>query len=311
MDIEGQYAGFTLAIHEPGIAWIRFEREDGALNGFTAASKRDLTDLMLELNIRGDIRVVVFSGSNNSFSAGDDFKNFYSEAHWKNARSRSLNSDRRPDELGLYNRLRLSSQKLTAAVYESDLVTIAAIDGVCIQSALSLALACDFRIASKRARLGSGTLRFGFQPDENGHYLLVRQIGPSRALEFLLDSKILAADTALAWGMVNEVVEVGEIEDHVMEMARRYANGPQVAMRMLKRAIYRAYETDFHGAGEDIALRTAISDHNADVSEGVAAWVEKRPPHFNSGQGEHSVTYKTGRGVRKRGAADDDGTAAD
>lgn len=297
MRIEGQYAGFTLDIREPGIAWIRFERPKGTLNGFTAAMKRDLVDAVHELNFRPDMRVIVFTGANGAFSGGDDFKNYYGEEHWRDgARSRNLLSERRLDEVGLYGRIRLASQKLTSAVYETDLITIAAIDGVCIQSALSVALACDFRLASPKARIGSGTLRFGFQPDENGHYLLVRQIGVSRTLDFLINSRLLDGREALEWGLINEVVESDAIDDRAMEMATRIAAGPMAATRMLKRAVYRAYEQDFAGAAEDIALRTAITDHNPDTAEGVAAWIEKRTPQFNAGPEDTHGAYRPGLG---------------
>jgi 2-(1,2-epoxy-1,2-dihydrophenyl)acetyl-CoA isomerase len=297
MTIEGQYAGFTLELRDPGIACIRFAREAGTYNGFTAAMKRDLTDLVYELNIRPDTRILLFMGSNGAFCGGDDVKSYYDDRHWEQARGRNLATERRLDELGLYDRLRFGSQKLTTAIHELDLITIAAIDGVCIQSALTLALACDFRIASTAARIGSATLRFGFMPDENGHYMLVRQLGVSKALEFLFDNRILSGEEALDWGLVNAVVSPEALEERAMAMATRYAQGPQVAMRMLKRALYRAAETDFQAAADDIALRTAITDHNPDAAEGVAAWVEKRKPVFNQGEKAHAQVYKPGQGV--------------
>ena len=299
MEIEGRYAGFTLEIRDPGIAWIRFEREPGTYNGFTGAMKRDLTDLLYELTIRPDTRVIVFTGSNGAFSAGDDVKGAYSEKSWEEARTRNITAERRLDEVGLNARLRFGSQKLTAALHETDIITIAAINGVCIQSALTLALCCDFRIASESARLGSGTLRFGFLPDENGHYALVRQIGVSKTLEFLFNNMIVGAREALDWGLVNEVVGDEALEARVMELATRYAQGPQVAMRMLKRAVYAAADMTFHQAAEDIALRTAISDHNPDASEGVSAWIERRQPRFNEGRKGDANSYAPGRGVLK------------
>ncbi|MDB5714829.1 MAG: hypothetical protein JWO15_2226 [Sphingomonadales bacterium] len=298
MGIEGRYAGFTLELRDPGIAWIRFERDEGTFNGFTAPMKRDLTDTIEELSFRPDSRVIVFTGSNGAFCAGDDFKNYYDPAHWeKDSRGRNLLSERRIDAVGLYGRLRLVSQKLTSAVYDTDLITIAAINGVCIQSALSLALACDFRIASTKAKMGSGTLRFGFQPDENGHYLLVRQIGVARTLDFLINNRIVSGAEALDWQLVNEVVEPEDLEARAMAMATRIAEGPMVATRMLKRAVYRAYEEDFAGAADDIALRTAISDHHPDSAEGVSAWIEKRKPNFNTGGSEVKHVYKPGQGM--------------
>ena len=297
MGIEGRYAGFTLELRDPGIAWIRFEREKGTFNGFTPSMKHDLTLLLYELNMRPETRVVVFTGANDAFCAGDDVKHYYDEKHKAEARNRHYVDERRLDQLGLTGRLRLASQKLTTAVYDLDLITISAINGICIQSALSLALACDFRIASRKAKIGSGTLRFGFQPDENGHYLLVRQIGVSKTLDFLINSRIVSGEEALQWGLVNEVVDHEGIEARAMEMATSIAEGPMVATRLLKRAIYRAYESDFQTSAEDIALRTAISDHDPDAVEGVAAWIEKRKPEFNQGAKAQGTHYRPGIGM--------------
>lgn len=285
MDIDGAYAGFEVEMHEPGIAYIRFGRGSSPMNGFTAAMKADLVEVISELGFREDARVIIFAGDGGAFSAGDDFTAYYDERHWKDARSRDLFKSRRKDQLGVYDRLRLGSQKLTTAIYETDLITIAAIDGPCIQSAFSLALACDFRIATPGAKLGSGTLRFGFQPDENGHYLLVRQIGVARTLDLLLNKRLLSGEEALAWGLVNEVSEAAPLKARAMEMALGIAHGPMVATRLLKRAVYRAYEQDFAKSAEDMALRAAISDHSPDTGEGVRAWRERRAPRFNA-QGE-------------------------
>jgi len=297
MGIEGKYAGFSLELHAGGVATIRLERDPSARNGFTAPMKRDLTDAIHELNFRPDVHVLVISGGHGTFSAGDDVKNYYNAEHWDEARGRNLLEERRLDELGLYDRLRLASQKLTTAIYETDLITIAAIDGVCIQSAFSIALACDFRLATPAARLGSGTLRFGFQPDENGHFLLVRQIGVSRTLDFLINARLISGEQALDWGLVNELVEAHQLDRRAMEMAQTIANGPMVATRMLKRAVYRAYELDFAGAAEDIALRTALTDHNPDTAEGVAAWIEKRQPEFNRPAKGGQTGYMPGKSM--------------
>jgi len=297
MGVEGKYAGFSLALHAGGVATIKLDRDPTARNGFTAPMKRDLTDAIHELNFRPDVHVLVISGEHGTFSAGDDVKNYYNTKHWDEARGRNLLEERRLDELGLYDRLRLSSQKLTAAIYETDLITIAAIDGVCIQSAFSIALACDFRLATPAARLGSGTLRFGFQPDENGHFLLVRQIGVSRTLDFLINARLISGVQALDWGLVTELVEPDQLETRAMEMAQIIANGPMVATRMLKRAVYRAYELDFASAAEDIALRTAMTDHHPDTAEGVAAWIEKRPPEFNGPKKAAQTAYSPGRSM--------------
>jgi 2-(1,2-epoxy-1,2-dihydrophenyl)acetyl-CoA isomerase len=126
-------------------------------------------------------------------------------------------------------------------------------------------------------------LRFALLPDEGGHWLLVQQLGTARAMEFLLRKRIVDADEALALGLVSEVCAPDELLERALALATELAEGPQVAMRLLKRAIYVAAESDFAHACEDIALRTGITDHHPDAREGARSFREKRAPRFNAG----------------------------
>jgi 2-(1,2-epoxy-1,2-dihydrophenyl)acetyl-CoA isomerase len=166
-------------------------------------------------------------------------------------------------------------------VRDLDKISIAAINGFAIQTGLSLALSCDFRIAASNARLGSATLRFGLMPDEGGQYLLVQLLGVAKAMDFLMRSRIVAAKDALELGLVHEVVPPEQMMSRALELARELAEGLQVSMRLLKRTIYNAAEMSFAHALDDIAARTAVSDHHPDAREGIAAFREKRKPRFN------------------------------
>ncbi len=91
----------------------------------------------------------------------------------------------------------------------------------------------------------------------------------------------MSAEEALALGLVNEVVAPEELETAALEFARELANGPQVSMRLLKRSVYNAAELSWEQALDEIAAKTAISDHHPDSREGVTAFHEKREPKFN------------------------------
>ncbi|MGH2602723.1 MAG: enoyl-CoA hydratase/isomerase family protein, partial [Dehalococcoidia bacterium] len=183
--------------------------------------------------------------------------------------------------IGTYDALRMLSQPLNLAVRNLDKLCIAAVNGVAIQTGLSLALACDFRIAAGSARLGSATLRFGLLPDEGGQYLLVELIGVAKTIDFLMRKRIVNADEALALGLVHEVVPDDELMERTMALARELADGPQVAMRLLKRSVYNASRLTLEQAMDEIAAKTAFSDHHPDAREGVASFREKRQPRFN------------------------------
>ncbi len=163
-----------------------------------------------------------------------------------------------------------------------DKLTIAAVNGAAIQLGLSIVLACDFAVAARSARLGSATLRMGWQPDEGGHWLLVEHLGVKRALDFLMRKRIVDGEEAAALGLVNEVVDDDVLLERTLELATELATGPQVAMRLLKRAVYNAAHLSFEQAGDDIATKTAISDFHADAHDGSRAFFEKRDPVFNA-----------------------------
>jgi 2-(1,2-epoxy-1,2-dihydrophenyl)acetyl-CoA isomerase len=278
----GTFRGFEVTLHDPGIALIQFN-EPSRLNGMRQGTKRDLVETLLQAQMDDLVRVVVFTGSGRAFSAGDDLTGGYMGSPGAGAGEQLV-----PDvphghgtPIGTYDALRMLSQSLNLAVRNLDKLSIAAINGVAIQTGLSLALACDFRIAGSSARLGSATLRFGLLPDEGGQYLLVELIGIPKTIDFLMRKRIVNADEALALGLVHEVVSDDELMDRTMALARELADGPQVAMRLLKRSVYNASRLSLEQSMDEVAAKTAISDHHPDASEGIASFREKRAPRFN------------------------------
>ncbi len=275
---QGTFRGFDVAIQPPGIALIRFNQPE-RLNGSTQDIKRDIVETLIQAQMDDAVRVVVITGSGRAFCAGDDMT------------GRPLpdapalvppiyHGHREP--IGTYNGLRHLSQPVQVAIRNLDKLCIAAVNGLAIQTGLSLALACDFRIASDQARLGSATLRFGLLPDEGGQFLLVQLMGVAKTMDFLMRKRIVTAAEALDLGLVHEVVPHEDLLPRAMALATELANGPQVSMRLLKRSIYNAAEMTFAHALDEIAAKTAISDHHPDAREGASAFREKREPHFNA-----------------------------
>ena len=269
--------GFDVTLHDPGIAVVTFNEPD-RMNLATAGFKRDLLEFMTSAQMSNEVRVIVFTGSGRAFTAGDDLRNYDDYA----PTTVPAISGGHDSPIRTANGLKTFSQALTLAVRNLDKITIAAVNGLAIQLGLTLSLACDFRIAATTAKFGSPTLRFGFLPDDGGHYLLVQHLGVARTLEFLLNKQIITADEAFSWGLVTELREPDDVVPRALEVARGFADGPQIAMRMLKRAVYIAAETTMERALEDIAIRTAVAEHAEDAQEGKAAFIEKRAPVFNA-----------------------------
>jgi len=275
---QGTFRGFEVALGEKGVAVVTFNQPE-RLNGMTQGFKRDLIEILTQAQMDEAVRVVVMTGSGRAFSAGDDITG-RPPPGGAQALMPDIGTGHR-DPIGTYEGLRVLSQTLNSAVRNLDKITIAAVNGVAVQTGLSLALSCDFRIAATEARLGSGTLRFGLMPDEGGQWLLVQLMGVAKAMEFLMKARIASAAEALELGLVNEVVPAAELMPRALELAREMAEGPQVAMRLLKRSIYNAAEQSWSQALDDIAAKTAISDHHADAREGMKAFQEKRKARFS------------------------------
>ena len=275
----GAFSGFDLTIRDKGIAWFQFNTPE-RLNGMTTAIKRDLIEAVTQAQMDNDVRVLVFTGTGRAFCAGDDLK-AYKSAELGGLPLVDPIPPGHENPLSTYDGLRTISQQLNTTVRNIDKLTICAINGVAIQTGFSLALSCDFRIASENARMGSATLRFGLLPDEGGQYLLVRLLGVAKAMEFMMRKQIIMADQAMELGLVNQVVPADQLESETMALASELADGPQVSMRLLKKSILNAAELSWEHALDEIASKTAISDHHSDAKEGVAAFHDKREAKFN------------------------------
>ena len=241
--------------------------------------KRDLVETLTQAQMDDGVRVILFTGAGDAFWAGDDLSG--KKPDRTNAAVPPIFGGHH-NATGTYNGLRVISQTVNTAVRDLDKVTVAAINGFAIQTGFSLALACDFRVAARSARMGSATLRFGLLPDEGGQYLLVQHMGVAKTMDFLMRKRIVDAETAHDLGLVHEVVDDDELMNTSLELARELADGPQMAMRMLKRSIYLAAEQTWAHALEDIAARTAVTDHHPDAVEGGRAFLEKRTARFNA-----------------------------
>jgi 2-(1,2-epoxy-1,2-dihydrophenyl)acetyl-CoA isomerase len=255
---------------------VTFTRPE-RLNAMGAGTRTDLSAVLRLAQLDDTVRVIVLTGTGRGFVAG--VNNRAATPEEPTLGPPIPNHQHVPADL--YARLRLHGQDVPRTIRSLDKITIAAVNGYAIQLGLSIVLACDFAVAARSAQLGSATLRMGWQPDEGGHWLLVEHLGVKRALEFLLRKEIVPAEEAARLGLVNEVVDDEKLMPHALGLAAELSKGPQVAMRLLKRATYNAAALTFDQAGDDIASKTAISDFHTDAREGAPAFFERRPAVFN------------------------------
>lgn len=157
---------------------------------------------------------------------------------------------------------------------------VALINGAAAGAGLDLAMACDIRIASEKAKLSEIFVKRGLLPDCGGTYFLPRLVGLSKAKELIFTGEIIDAKEAERIGLVNKVVSAEELESTGMEMARKLAKGPTLAIGKAKIAINRAVATNLDSALKDAFNAMSFILGTEDALEGVMAFVEKREPKF-------------------------------
>ena len=179
------------------------------------------------------------------------------------------------------HRQRLWHRATSARIYEMPKPVLASLSGAAAGAGLSLALACDLRIAARRAILLTAFANVGFSGDFGGTFFLTRLVGTARARELYYLSERIGADEALRLGLLNRVVPDETLEAETAELAGRLAHGPGVAYRYMKENLNRASA----GAGLHECLDAEATHHvhtglTEDHRNAVRAFVEKRPPVF-------------------------------
>ena len=237
---------------------ITLNRPD-KLNAFTRAVHDGLREA-LEAAASPEVRAVVITGAGRGFSAGQDLTEFSGDVG---------------------SMLRATYHVNINLIRSLEKPVIAAVNGVCAGAGLSLACACDIRIARDDAFFVPGFVGIGLIPDSGGTYFIQRLLGTSRAFEWMTSNRRLAAAEAHAWGLVSEVVEADAFEARVAERAAELAAGPTRAIAMTKRLFDAARENTLEQQLElEADLQTAASQ-TEDFREGVAAFVEKREVRFS------------------------------
>ncbi|MFF3566575.1 enoyl-CoA hydratase-related protein [Nocardia jiangxiensis] len=157
---------------------------------------------------------------------------------------------------------------------------IAAVDGVAVGAGMDMALACDIRLASDRARFSEAYVRVGLIPGDGGAHLLPRIVGQARALELLWTGRFVDAYEALELGLVLSVHTPEELTAESARLCRRLADGPPLAVQAIKRLVRQGEYTDFRTSLSMVAAEQAVIQSTKDSKEAIAAFREKRAPVF-------------------------------
>jgi 2-(1,2-epoxy-1,2-dihydrophenyl)acetyl-CoA isomerase len=245
---------------EGAVLTITLNRPD-VLNAFNTAMHEGLAAALKDA--RGpDTRAVVITGAGRGFCVGQDLTEFR-EA---------------PGDIG--SRLRATYHPNVLAIRALEKPVIAAVNGAAAGAGMSFACACDLRIAADSASFVPAFINIGLVPDSGGSYFVTRILGPARAFEWLTSGRKLSAAEAHAWGLVSEVVEADGLVARVAEVAAQLAALPTRGIGMTKRLIDHALNATLERQLEREAELQTAATQTEDFREGVAAFLEKRPPQF-------------------------------
>jgi len=238
---------------------ITLNRPD-KMNAFNRALHVALREALKEAR-DSDVRAVVITGAGRGFCAGQDLTEF-----------------REAGDVGAA--LRETYHPNVLAIRALEKPVIAAVNGACAGAGLSLACACDIRIAADNASFVPGFIGIGLVPDAGGTYFVHRLLGASRAFEWMSSNRRLSAAEAHAWGLVSEVVEGAALPARAAELADFYAALPTRGIGMTKRLFDHADTATLDEQLElEAQLQTAATQSD-DFREGVAGFLEKREPRF-------------------------------
>jgi 2-(1,2-epoxy-1,2-dihydrophenyl)acetyl-CoA isomerase len=252
-----------LVASNDGVRTITLNRPDD-LNALDARMKSELSNALKDAAKDRAVRCLVITGAGRAFCSGQDLKE----------------ATGRKDGFDFTGALRKQYNPLIMAMASLEIPTIASVNGVAAGAGWSLALACDLRIASTKAKFVSAFSKIGLVPDSGMTWTLPRLVGTARALEIAWMGEPIAADAALHLGLVNRLAEPEQLEKATQEWAATLAKSATKGLGLTKRAILSGLGRDLESQLEYEAQLQGALGQTKDYAEGVKAFLEKRSPEF-------------------------------
>ncbi len=245
---------------ETGVAWLRLNRPD-KLNAYIAQMNHEIKQAIKAASIDAQVRCIVITGEGRAFCSGQDL----SEVN---------------ENMDIGQVLRDHYGPMMKQITQCEKPIIAAVNGVAAGAGFSLALACDFRLASEKASFVNAFIHVGLIPDAGNLYFLPKLVGQAKAAELAILGEKVSAKQAYQLGLVTKVIPYENWEQEVSKFAVRLANMPTKAIGLIKRYINVANNIPFEDFLEKEAEGQRIAGLTTDHREGVSAFLEKRKPLF-------------------------------
>jgi 2-(1,2-epoxy-1,2-dihydrophenyl)acetyl-CoA isomerase len=250
---------------EERVAVLTLHRPE-ARNALTMELKQALARTLPELGRDPEVGALLLTGAGGAFCAGGDTKGMAREG-------------RPPSVEDRVRQLRWE-HGIPWLLHRMDKPTLAALPGPAAGAGLALALACDLRLAAESAFVTTSYARLGLSGDYGSSWFLTQLVGTARARELFFTGDRLSARECERLGLVNRVVPDAELEKEALELARRIAAGPPVALRYMKDNLNRALHQELGACLDLEAERMVLGAQTEDYLEAVRAFGEKRPPVF-------------------------------
>ena len=241
------------------------------MNTISGVMLREISERLLEADRDPDARCIVLTGEGRAFCAGLDL-----QAQMAGPKG-GLGNLGVPQSFTGEFELRDAPP---IVLHNIDTPTVCALNGGAAGYGLDLALGCDIRVAADTAKLNPGFAKRGILPESGGTWLLPRIVGYAKAAEITFTGRTLTADEALELGLVNQVVPAGELVKRAGELAGEIASNAPLAVRAIKRMMRAAETETFEQNVHHVFLQLLPLLKTDDFTEGVTAFMEKRPPEF-------------------------------
>jgi len=249
-----------------GVATLTLNRPE-RLNALGGTLREDLHDAVTRAAEDPAVRVMIVTGAGKGFCSGGDVK------------AMSENKERGASR-SMLDRVAPGRDRTVQALRDAPKPIIAVVNGAAAGAGMNLALCCDIRLASTAAKFTQAFVKRGLHPDWGGTYFLPRVVGTAKACELIFTGEVIDAQEALRLGIVSAVHAPDALMPAALTLARKIADGPPIAIRLAKRAIYHNLECDLRQALEFETFAQNICYETEDSGEGIRAFVEKRPPTF-------------------------------
>ncbi len=261
-------------MEEEHIAKISLNRPE-RLNAFNPQMQDEFTQAIEDVDQDDNMRVLIVTGVGRGFCSGADVGGLGQQDQ---GGEQSRHSGRYPDQL---RRNFKHVQRFILGLQRLEKPVIGMVNGVAVGAGFDLAAACDIRIGSPNSRFMVAFIKVGLFPGYGGTWLYPRVLNNvGKAAELLFTGDFLESEDALKNGALNHLVPAEELEDFTMDIARKIAAGPPIAMRLAKMLLYKGLEMDLETAMLMAATAESITLTSEDHVEGIAAFKERRAANF-------------------------------